>query len=87
MAGGSRNPRVTPCPASERLFETSYVQPQLRLFALDEAGWLKPSSCKGTRHGEPLARWPCRGSFSPALTPCSGRSQRVVPSGGASLGP
>jgi hypothetical protein len=24
-----------------RLFETSYVLPQLRLFALDEAGWLK----------------------------------------------
>jgi hypothetical protein len=30
-----------------RLFETSYVLPQPRLFALDEAGWLKALKLEG----------------------------------------
>ena len=30
-----------------RLFSTSYVMPQLRLFALDEGGWLKALKLDG----------------------------------------
>lgn len=30
-----------------RLFDTSYVLPQLRLFALEEAGWLKALKLEG----------------------------------------
>ena len=38
LADGTGKPRAIGRP---RLFETSYILPQLRLFALDEAGWLK----------------------------------------------
>lgn len=36
-----------------RLFETSYALPQLRLFALDDAGWLKVLKLEGY-----VPRWP-----------------------------
>ena len=38
LAAGTGKPRAV---GGARLFETSYVLPQLRLFALEEAGWLK----------------------------------------------
>jgi hypothetical protein len=38
LSPGTAKPKAV---GGARLFETSYVLPQLRLFALDEAGWLK----------------------------------------------
>ncbi len=43
----SRNTGKLKAVGSARLFETTYALPQLRLFALDEAGWLKVLKLKG----------------------------------------
>ncbi len=44
LAAGTGKPRAV---GRARLFETSYVLPQLRLFPLEEAGWLKALKMEG----------------------------------------
>ncbi len=55
LATDTGKPRTVGRP---RLFETSYIVPQLRLFALDEAGWLKALKLEGyapRRSASPMA--------------------------------
>lgn len=55
LATDTGKPRTVGRP---RLFETSYVLPQLRLFALDEGGWLKALKLEGyapRRSASPMA--------------------------------
>ncbi len=50
-----------------RLFETSYALPQLRLFALDDAGWLKVLKLEGYAPRRPRGPMPLQEVLFPYL--------------------